>query len=362
MKKNVEILYKGSVKDIGVIPKTGEAYFDFTDRYSLFDWGVMPDQIEGKGRCNAFVTGLLFKRLENPNNWKKWRPCEEAMALGDLNHLERIRMAGVKNHLVENDLMSYEQHSSRLKVRLVNVIRPVRNIDGGWCYDSYKVKPSNCLVPLEVIFRFCITKGSSILNGRGRDVNYCREIGLNRMVMDGDEYEIPLIEFSTKLEEKDRIVGYDEAREISAMSYDEFERIYWTTFWTALRLKDYFKQANIKLQDGKLEYAFGGYNQTLKGRELLLADSIGPDEFRLEIENEQHSKEILRTFYRDTEWFKNVEIAKDMAKKEGRIDWRDICASRLLSTPPTLTDEKLVEVSRAYKLVAEKLSQTLESC
>ena len=44
----------GSVKDLQIIKKPtqeamGVGRFLFSDRYSVFDWGEMPDHIEGKG-------------------------------------------------------------------------------------------------------------------------------------------------------------------------------------------------------------------------------------------------------------------------------------------------------------------------
>ena len=43
----------GSVKDLQVIKQAtrdvmGVGRFHFSDRYSVFDWGEMPDHIEGK--------------------------------------------------------------------------------------------------------------------------------------------------------------------------------------------------------------------------------------------------------------------------------------------------------------------------
>ena len=47
-------VYHGSVKNFFVEKEPtkeamGSGYFEFTDDYSIFDYGKMPDTIEGKG-------------------------------------------------------------------------------------------------------------------------------------------------------------------------------------------------------------------------------------------------------------------------------------------------------------------------
>jgi phosphoribosylaminoimidazole-succinocarboxamide synthase len=55
----------GSVKDLvvlkqpeGKIPGIGR--FIFSDRYSVFDWGEMPDHIEYKGKSICISTAHFF--------------------------------------------------------------------------------------------------------------------------------------------------------------------------------------------------------------------------------------------------------------------------------------------------------------
>ncbi len=47
MKRQLEHMRSGSVKDL-VKDQDGQLYFSFSDRYSIFDWGEMPDGIENK--------------------------------------------------------------------------------------------------------------------------------------------------------------------------------------------------------------------------------------------------------------------------------------------------------------------------
>lgn len=59
----------GSVKDLEVVKKPtetkmGVGRFVFSDRYSVFDWGEMPDLIEGKGEALCMMGAYCFERLE----------------------------------------------------------------------------------------------------------------------------------------------------------------------------------------------------------------------------------------------------------------------------------------------------------
>ena len=59
----------GSVKDLEVIQKPtkdkmGLGRFHFSDRYSVFDWGEMPDLIDKKGEALCLMGAYCFERLE----------------------------------------------------------------------------------------------------------------------------------------------------------------------------------------------------------------------------------------------------------------------------------------------------------
>ena len=55
----------GSVKDLTVInapseTQAGLGRFAFSDRYSVFDWGEMPDHIDGKGAALCVIGAHLM--------------------------------------------------------------------------------------------------------------------------------------------------------------------------------------------------------------------------------------------------------------------------------------------------------------
>ncbi|TFH43245.1 MAG: phosphoribosylaminoimidazolesuccinocarboxamide synthase, partial [Chrysiogenales bacterium] len=60
----------GSVKDLKVAKKptdvqAGEGVFTFSDRYSVFDWGEMPDHIDGKGKALCVIGAYFFEKLHD---------------------------------------------------------------------------------------------------------------------------------------------------------------------------------------------------------------------------------------------------------------------------------------------------------
>ncbi|MGB8781199.1 MAG: phosphoribosylaminoimidazolesuccinocarboxamide synthase, partial [Candidatus Bathyarchaeia archaeon] len=59
----------GTVKDLETIREPtqdsmGTGRFHFSDRYSVFDWGEMPDRIAGKGAALCLMGAYCFERLE----------------------------------------------------------------------------------------------------------------------------------------------------------------------------------------------------------------------------------------------------------------------------------------------------------
>ena len=61
--KQLEQIYSGSVKDIYKDGK-GNLFFEFSDRYSIFDWGKMPDLIPNKGIALGTMANTFFNLLE----------------------------------------------------------------------------------------------------------------------------------------------------------------------------------------------------------------------------------------------------------------------------------------------------------
>lgn len=337
-----DLLYKGSVKDIFFGENKDTLAFNFSDRYSVFDWGEMPDLLPKKGESLAYMGMLFFEYLEKPETWKNWKAPSHLKSF-DIDMLKTLKSEGLKHHAM--GLLEGEQ--SALGVSRVDVPK-VPFKEGKYFYDHYKSQVENTLIPLEVIFRFGLPEGSSLVK-RLDNEKYRRTLGLLHHPKTGESFSRPLIEFSTKLESSDRYIDYEEAQKIAGLNDFEFSELFSLTVLVACRLRDFFNEVGIQLWDGKFEWAF---SESLNGkRGIKLVDSIGPDELRLEAHGEKLSKEFLRGFYRNSSWLKAVGKGKDLAKQRGLEDWKPIVIKELGEKPEPLES--------SFKKAAESLYLTL---
>ncbi len=306
-----ELLYRGSVKDIYACADNKDSLvFDFSNRYSVFDWGEMPDEIERKGEALAKMGQCFFDILGRATTWKNWKPTYQ-WKKEESEVLNRLKHEGLPHHALGLVL----ERPSAFKVRRIHVPK-IPYVNGRYDYTEYQSRAVDTLVPLEVIFRFGLPSGSSLFK-RTNDQEYRRVLGLNHEPVVGETFSRPLIEFSTKLESTDRYLSYDEAQKIAGMSDREFSKLYSLTVVLSARLRDLFAEMGAELWDGKFEFAF------TKERSFQLVDSIGPDELRLMMDEQKLSKEFLRSFYRGSLWLEDVEKAKKMAKDQGVKDWHN---------------------------------------
>lgn len=359
-----ELIYEGSVKNVRGTKGVEPYIFEFSDRYSIFDWGQMPETLNDKGAALAFMGWFFFDYLGKPATWQDW---QAPASYENDSALKALREHGMKHHaigLVGHDLrpMPLEREflspTRMLAVRPVAVHAPGSSVVNGkleWDYTAYKAQPEHALVPLEVIFRFGVPEGSSLLQRTG-NAEYCKSLGLDKAPQTGDTFEVPVVEFSTKLENTDRYLTYPEAQQLAALSAEEFRSLNAIARLVALRLKDCFAEIGIELWDGKLEFAFGAKNRN-GIRDFMLVDSIGPDELRLIRDGQHLSKEALRSFYRPTAWYAALEKAKVMAKERGEKDWKKICTDELKSVPPLLAPAVKQRVEMIYKGIATALSE-----
>jgi phosphoribosylaminoimidazole-succinocarboxamide synthase len=312
----MQLIYAGSVKNVYQADDPAHLWFEYTDDYSVFDWGKMPDPIPGKGEALASLGEWFFKRLADPKQWK---------ALGLSEAPEVARWLPVPHH--------FEQRKgNRILVKKVNV--PVLRADavgGNLVYDyGYPPQPRQ-LIPLEVIFRFGVPAGSSLLQ---------RKDWYPFDIHEGAEFAEPLVEFSTKLEMKDRVISYQEAALILKGNTDTLAELYGRTCAVARFLKETFARRGLKLWDGKLEWAL------IDGK-VTLVDSIGPDELRVSQGAAVFSKQFLRDFYLGTPWYAALQQAGALAKKRGVEDWITIVKEELHQAPDKL--------SAPYKEAAQAL-------
>ena len=290
-----------SVKEVQVEdPPTdtdlGRGSFAFTDDYSVFDWGKMPDQIPDKGASLCTMGAFNFERL------------------GEAGIPTHYRGVGANGATTE--LAAVSKPPTVMAIALTQVPDLPHGTDG-YDYDAYHdAAGDNYLVPLEVVFRNTVPVGSSL---RGRTEP--RDLGLDYDAWPEEVVDLPeaVVEFSTKYEEQDRYLSRREADEIAGLAdIEELESL-------ARQVNDLVTAqadaADLVHQDGKIEcFYFRG--------EIRVADVVGTfDENRFSYDDQQVSKEVIRQYYKraDPDWVDAVARAKEAARRRGVADWRALC-------------------------------------
>ncbi len=290
----------GSVKDLEILEepteeKEGVGVFEFSDRYSVFDYGEMPDEIEGKGEALCLMGAYNFKELE-----KK----------------------GHKTHFIELE------ERDRMKVKVVNVITEGEP-------DQFK----NMMVPLEIIYRNYLGEGSSVFRRLDKGKIEPEDLGLAGYPEVNTKLDPPIIDFSTKYEKFDRYFkNLDEVKEHTGFEDDMIDLIKQKAVKVNSFINERAKELGWKHLDGKMETALN------RDGELMLADVLGTlDEDRFEYGGIKLSKQMLRNYYRGTEWHEKMDEAKEKdIPKEG---WPE---------PPSLPDRLVRFVSDMYKAAANE--------
>ncbi|MFP4558216.1 MAG: phosphoribosylaminoimidazolesuccinocarboxamide synthase [Archaeoglobaceae archaeon] len=313
----------GSVKDVVIQEKPegeklGTGTFVFSDRYSVFDYGEMPDLIEGKGASLCLISAYFFEKMEDKGIKNHYRGVVEG------NRLKRID--------------EVEEPSNVMQTKLVRVLEPSRV--NGYDYSIFKREKGNLLIPLEVIYRNVLPPGSSVFKRLDRGEITPEQLGLDEYPAPGSVLSKPVLDVSTKLESVDRYMSWDEAEEISGLSEDELEELKEVAHQVNKLISDETGKAGIRNEDGKFEFAFDNE------RNLLVVDSVGtPDECRFSYWGMQISKEILRIYYRNTEWYNRLEGLK------GQKDWKTKAGD-----PPKLPADWKNTVSDMYKACCNEVT------
>jgi phosphoribosylaminoimidazole-succinocarboxamide synthase len=326
----------GSVKDLQVIKKPtstamGTGRFLFSDRYSVFDWGEMPDHIEGKGAALCLMGAYCFEQLEK---------------LGVKTHYRGL--VNVEGKTVK--VAELKEPSSVMEVALVNVYKPKTSIVGGKIvhnYSQYTLKLKNCLIPLEIIYRNGLPEGSSVFKRLSQGKVTLADLGLDHQPQPGETLAKPIFDVSTKLEETDRYVTWTEAQKISSLATAELSDVKSVLLKADETITKAAVNAGLKNEDGKIELAFDDK------RKLMLVDVLGTlDECRFTYEGVHVSKEVARQYYKKTSWYNDLEQAKKDAEAKGVQDWKSLCRSQ----PPKL-DAKLKKIiSEMYMSVANEMT------
>jgi phosphoribosylaminoimidazole-succinocarboxamide synthase len=297
----------------------GTGAFVFTDAYSVFDWGRMPDPIPSKGAALCTMSAKTFELLEEagvPTHYNGLEVDETVLGLSEL-----------------------DAPHDRMAIDLTQV--PALTQDGHrYDYEAYhSAAGDNYLIPLEIIFRNQVPRGSS-LRTRKRPA----EVGLetDRWPSESVELPTPVVEFSSKFEQSDRYLDREEAGRIAGLAdIEQLESI-------ARRVNELISahaaRTGLEHADGKIEclYVDGS---------VRVADTAGTlDENRFLSADVQLSKEALRQYHKreQSAWVAAVAEAKQDGTAEGIVDWREQCAL----DPEPLPTAVIETVSDLYTAVA----------
>ncbi len=290
----------GSVKDLEIIEEPskdeeGVGVFEFSDRYSVFDYGEMPDEIEGKGEALCLMGAYNFRKLEE---------------------------SGIDTHFIGLE------DKDRMKIELVNVIT-----------EEPPEEHENMMVPLEIIYRNYLGEGSSVFRRLDKGKIEPEDLGLDGYPEVDEKLDPPIIDFSTKYEKFDRYFkNLDEVKDHTGFEDEKIDIIK----EKAMTVNEFINERALELGwrhlDGKMEVALD------TNGELMLADVLGTlDEDRFEYNGIKLSKQMLRNYYRGTDWHEKIVEAKeeDLPERE----WPN---------PPTLPEKLITFVSDMYKAAANE--------
>jgi len=328
---------RGSVKDIEYLksPKMNElgvGRFHFSDRYSIFDWGEMPDHIRSKGQSLCIMGAFNFEMMEKQGYKTHYRGLvtedERLIGFEDIDNL-----GGEIPNIME--------------IKLSNVIKPEEKIvqDGSliYEYDKYYTLYSSGFtyqIPTENIHRFYLPASSSIFKRLERGEVNIEDFGLRVHPKPGQKLETPIVDFSSKFEEGDRYVSRKEALSMTGFPIEKFESFAKDVLEMGLLISKRAEKVGLIYLDGKVE-AFC-YNN-----DYFWSDVVGTqDEGKFEFEGISTDKEVFREPYRilQPEWVGEIDRAKNESRLRGITDWKTLCQHK----PKKLSDELLRIGSQIY--------------
>lgn len=319
----------GSVKEVEILKKAelnieGEGDFIFSDRYSVFDWGEMPDHIEKKGSALCMLSSYFFELLEKKGIKTHFLGLNED---GQLKKFSKMKST-----------------SNKMRVKVVRVLKPVYDKEKNkYDYSAYKNKLSNYLIPLEVIYRNKLTEGSSVFKRIKDGSATFKSLGLEHEPVQNELLKKPVVDVSTKLEHTDRYITWDEAGQISGLDEKDLKKLKELVLTINKIITSACKKAKIENIDGKFEFGMDS-----KGN-ITVVDVLGtPDECRFLYDGFHISKEFARRWYRKTEWYTEIEKAKKMSGS----DWKTLVKVQ----PPPLPPELKKLISEMYLSVTNEIT------
>ncbi|MCY0962497.1 phosphoribosylaminoimidazolesuccinocarboxamide synthase [Streptomyces sp. H27-H5] len=243
--KNLEVLQAPTAA------KEGVGVFEYTDNYTVFHYGRMPDKIPGKGEAACKMAVFNFQLLEE---------------------------AGVRTHFRR------ALGANRLEFTLARLSDSAA--------DPPTPEAGSYLLPLQVLFRNELPPGSSVHRRLAAGTLTLAEVGLRAIPAVGEQLEQPVIEYATTLEAVNRFTTPAEAQTLSGLGDNEFRAMREITEKANKVLTAHARSLGLSHCDGKFEFLMAGDGK------LVLADSPGtPDESRLMFNGVHCGKQALRDWY-----------------------------------------------------------------
>jgi phosphoribosylaminoimidazole-succinocarboxamide synthase len=317
----LESMIMTSVKDFRIDDDAtsdtlGRGVFRFSDRYSVFDWGEMPDHIPGKGASLCTMGAFNFELLDREGIPHHYRGVEEN---GNFDTLENI-----------------EDPPTVMGIELSQVPELSHGTEG-FNYEAFhREGDDNYLIPLEIVFRNEVPAGSSLRRRKEPE-----ELGLNLEEWPDEAVSLPdpMVEFSTKFEEQDRYVTEEEADRIAGEV--DLETLRDRAREVNRVITRQAEKQGFRHDDGKIECFY--FDGTVK-----VADVVGTfDENRFSKGGQLISKEYLRQYYRENqpEWYESIREAKRRSRDENSPKWKSFCDVE----PKSLPAELVQSVSELYR-------------
>ena len=308
--------------------KLGRGAFVFTDDYSVFDWGTMPDTIPGKGASLCTMGAFNFELFDVNHVPTHYRGVVDPSSVPDGDEVEATEREVV-------DLGDATSAPREMAIDLTQV--PDLPYDAGeYDYEAFhREAGQNYLIPLEIVFRNTVPLGSSL---RKRREPTDLDLDYSEWPDEVVDLPRPVVEFSTKFEEQDRYLSRAEADDIAGhASVDRLEEL---ALAVNHMLTDRASRADFTHEDGKIECLY--HDGSIK-----VADVAGTfDENRFGYAGQEVSKEVVRQWYRreQPEWVEAVADAKAAADEQGVADWRTLCDV----APRELPDDVRQAVANLY--------------
>lgn len=241
-----------STKNLDIIEaptatREGVGIFEYTDHYTVFHYGRMPDVIPGKGEAICRMAVFNFTMLE---------------AAGVPTHFRRF--------LAPN----------RIEFDLARVP------------DNGPPETGNYLVPVQVLFRNELPQGSSVHRRLATGALTPGEVGLDHIPAVDTTLRTPFIEYATMLDDVNRFISGPEAQRLARLNDQQFQAMRETSATVNEVLTAHARELGLSHSDGKAEFLVSS------DARLVLADSPGtPDESRLLFNGVHCGKQVLRNWY-----------------------------------------------------------------